>query len=197
MSPTRKAHADATRRSIVRALVDLLVEEGPATISIPQVARRAEVSVRTVYHYFPTKEALFEGVQEAMPELVDAPDGSVPEAPPSPAGLAEAVPAIFRYLEANARLFRAISVSEMGSSLMSHRRSDRQRRVDTALTPLQEKLDPDEYRKLRGVIGLVVSFDSFSALTDAWGLSRDEAAEAAAWAVETLTARARRSGVAR
>ena len=121
MSPTRKAHADETRRSIVRALVDLLVEEGPASISIPRVARRAGVSVRSVYHYFPTKEALFDGVREAMPELVDAPDGTVPPTPTSPDELAEALPAIFRYLEANERLFRAISVSEMGGRVVEQR----------------------------------------------------------------------------
>lgn len=197
MSPTRKAHADATRRSIVRALVDLLVEEGPATISIPQVATRAGVSVRTVYHYFPTKEALFDGLQEAMPELVETPDGAAPTAPLTPAGLAEAIPAIYRYLEANGDLFRAISVSEMGGRLATSRRADRLARMDTALAPLRDRLDPDEYRRLRGIMGLIVSFDAFDSLTEVWGLSRDEAAEAAAWAVETLSARARRSGVGR
>lgn len=195
VSPTRKAHAEATRRSIVRALVDLLVEEGPATISIPQVAKRAEVSVRTVYHYFPTKEALFDGLQEAMPELVNTPDGGPPDVPPTPAGLVESLPAIYRYLEANGRLFRAIGVSEMGGRVAAARREERHARVDGVLGPLRDRLDPDEYRRLRGIIGLVVSFDAFDALTDVWGLSRDEAADAAAWAVETLCARARRSGV--
>ena len=65
--PSRRAHAEDTRTAILRALVDLIVEEGPGTISIPQVAARAEVSVRTVYHYFPTKEALFDGLTAAMP----------------------------------------------------------------------------------------------------------------------------------
>lgn len=197
MSPTRKAHADATRRSIVRALVDLLVEEGAASISIPQVATRAGVSVRTVYHYFPTKEALFDGVHEAMPELVDLPDGVAPTPPPSPAELAEALPAIFRYLDANRRLFRALAVSELGGRVAAARQSDRHARIDTVLTPLRDRLSPDDYRRLRGIIGLMVSFDSYDALTDVWGLSPDEAAEAAGWAVEALCAKARRSGVAR
>ncbi|MET0459499.1 MAG: TetR/AcrR family transcriptional regulator, partial [Ilumatobacteraceae bacterium] len=61
-SPSRKEHAEATRLGILGALVDLIVEEGPGTISVPQVAARAGVSVRTVYHYFPTKEALFDGL---------------------------------------------------------------------------------------------------------------------------------------
>ena len=39
--------------------------------------------------------------------------------------------------------------------------------------------------------------DCYDALTTTWGLSTDEAADAVAWAVRTLTDRARRAGVAR
>jgi AcrR family transcriptional regulator len=195
-SPTRKAHAEATRASIIRALVDLLVEEGPATISFPQVAARAEVSVRTVYHYFPTKEALFDGVTDAMSTLVTLPGGEPLPAPGSPAELAEAVPAIFRYLQANARLFRAISVSEMGGRVATSRRPERMARVDTALAPLRDRLEPDDYRRLRAAIGVAVSFETLDALTQVWGLTLDEAAELTTWTVRTLCDRARRTGVA-
>jgi len=37
-SPTRKEHAELTRQAIVDAFVGLLVDEHPATISIPAVA---------------------------------------------------------------------------------------------------------------------------------------------------------------
>lgn len=196
-SPTRKAHAEATRRSILQALVDVLVEEGPATISIPRVAERAGVSVRTVYHYFPTKEVLFEGLTEAMPDLAESPGGVRPEAVGSPAELAATAPAAYRYLEANARLFRAISVSEMGSQVAAARRAERLARADAALAPLADHLDEGELARLRGVVGLLISFVAYDNLTDVWELSRDDAADAAAWAIETLCNRARRSGVSR
>src|SRR5688572_9549807 len=64
-SPTRREHAELTRQRIIEALMDLLVEERPSTISIPAVAKRAGVSVRTVYHHFPTKEALFDAMPDA------------------------------------------------------------------------------------------------------------------------------------
>jgi AcrR family transcriptional regulator len=194
-SPTRRAHAEATRLGILRALVDLIVDEGPGTISIPQVAGRAEVSVRTVYHYFPTKEALFDGLIEAMPSLMAAPDGAAPTSAASPAELAAGLPGAFRYLEANERVLRALAVSELGSRVASARRPERLNRTDNALGSLRERLDDDEYRRLRGVIGLLSSFDGYSALTGVWGLTRDEAAAAVAWAVEVLCERARRRGV--
>ena len=180
---------------ILRALIDLIVQEGPGTISIPQVAARAEVSVRTVYHYFPTKEALFDGVTASMSSLVATPDGETPATPSSPAELSAAMPAIYRYFEANRSMFRALSVSELGGRVASARQPERVERMDSALEPLRERLTDDEYRKLRGAIGLMASFDAFDSLTEVWGLTSDEAVDVAAWAVRSLTDRARRTGV--
>ena len=194
-SPTRKAQAEETKRKILLALVDLLVEERPATISIPQVARRAEVSVRIVYHYFPTKEALCDGLTEAMDSILTLPDGERPPSPSSPAELVAAMPAIYRFFAANRRLFRALAVSEFGERAAPSRAADRYERVDRALAPLRERLAPDEYQRLRGAVGIFVTSDGFEALTTTWGLSDEEASDVAGWTVRTLCERARRSGV--
>ena len=54
-SPTlREAHRADTRERIVHALGEQLTEEHPAALSVPAVARRAGVSVATVYRYFPS-----------------------------------------------------------------------------------------------------------------------------------------------
>src|SRR4051812_47855936 len=37
----------------------MVVTENPALISIPMIAQKARVSVRTVYRHFPTKEDLY------------------------------------------------------------------------------------------------------------------------------------------
>jgi AcrR family transcriptional regulator len=195
-SPTRKAQAEETRRKILRSLVELLMEERPATISIPQVARRAGVSVRIVYHYFPTKEALFDAVIDEVNEMVTFPDDYVDMRPTSPAELVASLPGGFKFLERNRAVFRAVSMSELRERLEQRRLEQRIGRVDIALAPLSGRLDAVELRKLRAIVGVLTAFDGYDALTTTWGLSTDEAAEAVAWAVRTLTDRARRSGVA-
>src|SRR5262245_11774707 len=101
-----------------------MVDERPATISIPAVAKRANVSVRTVYHYFPTKETLFDELldqtqrPEHRPEVDDA---------TSPKELAENIPLAYRYLERNADLFNAVRMSEINSRI---RTTLEQRNVD-------------------------------------------------------------------
>jgi AcrR family transcriptional regulator len=194
-SPTRKAQAEETRIRILRALVDLMVEERPATISVPQVAKRAGVSVRIVYHYFPSKDALFEGLVEAIPSLLVQPQDADYAHPTSPAQLAEATPEVFRYLAANRDIFRALRMSEFSEQVEKARSRDRAERTDSALAPLADQLDAHEYKLLHALIGALTSFDGYNALTTVWGLDTADAGEAVSWAVRVLADRARRSGV--
>src|SRR5438552_4259319 len=59
-SPLREEQAAATRERILAALAELVVAENPAALlSMQDVARRARVSVRTIYRHFATKEELY------------------------------------------------------------------------------------------------------------------------------------------
>jgi AcrR family transcriptional regulator len=189
-SPTRKEHAELTRRAIIEALIALLVDEHPATISIPAVAKRANVSVRTVYHHFPTKEALFDELldttnrPEYRPELNEA---------TTPKELAQTIPDAYRYLERNADLFHAVRVSEVGSRIkgvLDQRNIDR---IEKALQPLKTDLDDEAFRRLCAIVGAIASSDTYRNLTVRYGLDRDDAAAVTTWAVTTLTDRARRT----
>ena len=189
-SPTRKEHAELTRRAIIDALVGLLVDEHPSTISIPAVAKRANVSVRTVYHHFPTKEALFDELldtskhAEYRPQLDDA---------TSPKELAATVSMAYQYLERNADLFNAVRKSEADSRIRSTLDQRGVDRVGKALQPLAGDLGDDEFRRLCAIVGTIVSNDTFRSLTVRYGLERDDAAAVASWAITTLTDRAKRT----
>jgi TetR/AcrR family transcriptional regulator, regulator of autoinduction and epiphytic fitness len=69
-SPEKTAQ---TRRAIISAALAEFLERGFANATMDAVARRAGVAKGTPYRYFPTKEALFEGVvrQEIAGALVD------------------------------------------------------------------------------------------------------------------------------
>jgi len=179
----------------LQALVDLLMEERPATVSIPQVAKRAGVSVRIVYHYFPSKEALFDAVIDEVPNIVHVPEGYREPTPTSPAELVASLVPGFRYLDLNRAIFRAVSMSELSERVAERRQAERVNRVGRALEPLADRLSDDELRKLRGVVGVLGSFAGFDALTTTWGLTTDEAADAVGWAARTMIDKARRSGV--
>ncbi|GAA4950320.1 TetR/AcrR family transcriptional regulator [Actinoplanes utahensis] len=60
----RAEQARLTRRDILAAARDLLVEHGPTSVTMRDVAARAGVSVETVYKAFRTKAALIKDVYD-------------------------------------------------------------------------------------------------------------------------------------
>ena len=60
----RQARAAVTLDAIFEATIQVLVSDGPHRLTTTRVAKRAGVSVGTMYQYFPHKQALFYAVNE-------------------------------------------------------------------------------------------------------------------------------------
>lgn len=58
--PTRRNNTDpdSTRRDILQAALEVLAKDGPESLSVAAVARRAGVNRGTAYQHFPTREDL-------------------------------------------------------------------------------------------------------------------------------------------
>src|SRR6516164_4208903 len=63
-SPLRDERVIQTRERILEALVQVLARNGIADLSVPLVAREAQVSIPSVYRYFPTKKDLFAALDD-------------------------------------------------------------------------------------------------------------------------------------
>jgi len=62
----------ATRQAIGRAALTLATERGPGAVTVDDIAEAAGVSPRTVFNYFPTKEAAILGVDpDRRRELIE------------------------------------------------------------------------------------------------------------------------------
>jgi AcrR family transcriptional regulator len=60
------ASGDRTRQRILVAAVETFARTGLAGTSVRDIARQARIRVSTLYHYYPSKEALYHAVQERV-----------------------------------------------------------------------------------------------------------------------------------
>ena len=74
MSPARKRSpgrpagvtGDRTRERILKAALAIFARQGLAGTSVRDIARQARIRVSTLYHHFPSKDALYREVQERV-----------------------------------------------------------------------------------------------------------------------------------
>jgi AcrR family transcriptional regulator len=175
-----------TRRAILDAMVDVIMETGGIGFSVQAVADRAGVTHRTIYNHFPTREALCEAFSDYVDELLGVSAGLTEEPAWSLASLPRLVQELYRTLALRDRHARAYVMLMIGNrrpmrgwrkrSLMAERLIARQQSERTPLTP----------RQVTAVIRMFVSTTGWHLLTEQCGLSTDEAAAASAWATRTL-----------
>ncbi len=179
----RVGQKERTRQRIVEAVVELVTDEHPASLSVPAVARTAGTSVATVYRYFPTKEALLDaasliGGEETREKLSGFPTTF--------AEFDAVLPFAFAELARHLPLARNQLASPLGRELRRRRWLAKATAVDAAMA--RDGLEPTSPagRRLAAVVDVLTSSTALLELHDKAGLPVDEAAAVVSWAVKTL-----------
>lgn len=186
-SPLRGAQQQQTRERILEAAIGQIAEEGLAELTVPLVAERAGVSLRTVYRHFPTKDDLIDSIGEFR----DAQFG-VSGPPSSVAELLERTPALFEGFAARDDLVRAADVSAAGRQIHDRARRRRANALAEIFEEVTAGLAPAEARRLVAAVQVLWSTRAWLTLHDNWGMDGREAGRAAQWAIATLIDEARR-----
>ncbi|MDH4148212.1 MAG: TetR/AcrR family transcriptional regulator [Acidimicrobiia bacterium] len=178
-----REHArQANRQRVLDAVLELVAEGGIDEVTVPAVARRSEISVATIYRYFPTKDALLDAAA-ARPAEAAGVDG---QRPGGTADLDEYLHTLWSSWVDNLDLLRRQSASTTGREMRRRRLAGARATVGAALT--SRGIDPDSTEGRRLVSLLVNLTGSLSALDqlDRQGLEVDEAVTNTVWAVEAL-----------
>jgi len=177
----REEHAERTRARILDAVVDL-VAGGAGEISVPEVARRSGVSLRTVYRYYPTRDDLLDAASDWIYRRTF---GQLP-LERELAGLPAAVAAGADQWEAHPELARAIAYAPSLKALVSSRRAERIAQIAHEVEEAAPNLSDRERREAAAVLGYLQSIRTWVTLRQDIGLDGDEAVSAVAWALRTL-----------
>jgi AcrR family transcriptional regulator len=186
-STLRERHLEQTREMIFSALLDQVAESGIADFSIPEVARDAGVSIRTVYRYFPTKDALL----EAFGDWLDA-QAEPQEWPKDADALARKPELLFPAFEEREPIIRSQWVTPQGRSIRARNRVRRLAARREALRDVISNLDEQDAEDAVAVISYLLSSRAWLALKDDFDMDGERSGQAISWAIQTLVANLRR-----
>jgi AcrR family transcriptional regulator len=181
VSPLRARLAEATRSAILDAFIAQLIEEGSFDVPYATLARRAGVSIQTLYRHFPRREHLL----DALTRRVTAALG-IQEYPRTRDGVNATVRALFPRFDQHAELFTAQIHAGPASQARSRGRARRAGAFQAVLAEATPHLPAERRRAAAGILNVLVSANTWYRLRTEVGLDGTQAGEITAWAVDTL-----------
>lgn len=177
----RDQQAEFTRNLLLEAARKVIIENDPEDFTMQKVAREAGVSHRTVYRYFPSRQALIDEFSEWLEQRFD-------NSGLSSMSLAE-IDDVARYafarFDSNAQFFEAAARLSVGG-LRPANQASRTKRFRKEFDAIFTELDPEAahlaFAVLRHLIGLQTWFE----LRDRFQLGEGMPGEAVAWAARVL-----------
>lgn len=160
-----------------------LVAETRAEPSGREIAARADVSVRTVYRYFPDRTALLEGLADWYGEQMTGPDESGLRDLGDAAAIVDSVYADLEALEpltSTSIVLRRLT----GIETSDHRgRTELFERLTAASAP---QLPDDDRYAAAAIARILASGDMWLRLRDEFGLDAERSGRAVGWALGAL-----------
>lgn len=170
-----------TRAELLEAARSLAGEGG--TITIPEVADRANISRATAYRYFSTPDELLQEVAlDAVALAIRIPDDPALDITARLESVIRQVLAMLDENETTFRQFLAARIVEKGG----RRGARRLEWLDAALSPLSREMPRRVYLRLINALSLLTGMETMVVMRDVCGLKRDESEEVILWTARAI-----------
>jgi len=183
-SELRAQQADETRIRILDATVRVMAR-GVASVSIPDVAREAGVSVPTIYRHFGTKAELLAAIYPHLTRRTSLDEMALPH---SVDEFRDFVRSIFDRLDSFDDLARAAAASPAGEEARHVTMPDRlamSRRFVAMVAPALPEIERD---RIARILVVVTASSALRMWRDHLGASAEQAADDVDWLMRTLLA---------
>ena len=175
--------AEQTRQWLVDAAIDLLEKDPDSAMVNAAIAQRAGVSDRTVYRYFPTREALLDAVAHDVGRRL-----AVPPVPSTVADLQPFARALFASFEHQAPLTRAALRPEMFGRMRDGQAAQRWVALQALMDREFPDVEPEERRMATANIRYLLAATTWRYYRDNFGFSAEETARCVETALRHLLA---------
>jgi AcrR family transcriptional regulator len=177
----RVLQKEYTRRRILDMAVALMRNCGEEAVTIRAVAFEADVTERTVYRHFKSRDALLQAVWRRLQELIGS--AALPETADA---LVERPRLLFPRLDRERELVRALVHRRARGVGRKRLNEKRQQEIMACVREELEYLDERSLRRRAAIAQLIASPYGWQYLEEFWGMKGKEAAQAAAEALEIL-----------
>ena len=182
----RERQLDLARTAIFDAVRRHLEDGDADQISMDDLATEAGVSRRTLYRYFPNRDALVAATGTWIRDDVLQLPIEI-----GPAGIAASFRAAAARLNENPRLARALLRTDTGRAVRAGYRSERVEAIRTALRRDVPGLSGRALDRAAAVLGYLCSSNAWITIQDDAGIDASSAQAAVTWAIEALLAQLR------
>jgi len=180
----RDTKRDAVRMAIEDAMLDILAENEEGGLTHDRIAARLGMGRRTVYRYFPDRQALMEALWLRLTQAA----GPGPGMPRDIASLTDQLPQLFSGWDSAASAMTVCMSSGQGRAMRAAKTSERRASYRAALAPAVVALSEADQIKAVAAIQLLRSGHAWLEMRDQWNLDGPASAEAVTWAIQVLIA---------
>lgn len=182
----RERQGQRVREELRAAFVRLVVEQGVHGFSLHEVAKAASVSDRTLYRYYPNREALIDDVLSTATEVIDAAqlERGARSRGTEQLDQPDSVAGAFEVFEQHADLVRVIAQIRESGLVDRHHEA---RSVAEREALASSGVDPEALDALATLVRMLTGSDGWLRMTSPeFGLGSREAGLAAHWAAQVL-----------
>lgn len=180
----RSAKRDAVKGAIEDAMLDILAENEEGGLTHDRIAARLGLGRRTIYRYFPDRQALMEALWLRLTHAA----GPGPGMPHDVDSLTDQLPQLFAGFDAEASAMTVCMSSGQGRAMRAAKTPERRASFRAALAPATAALPEAERVKAVAAIQLLRSGYAWLEMRDQWGLDGAASAQAVTWAIQVLVA---------
>lgn len=181
----RDEQRELTRRKILGAVLELVADGTLDELSVPAVARRSQVSLATIYRYFPTRDQLLSAAAaEPSRQALNSVDR--PARKENDDELASFQRAMWHDFVHNLPLLRHQITSEAGREMRTSRLERSRELLAGYLAQHGIKATSHEGKRLSSLLLLITGSLALVELVDRQGIDVDVAIEQSIWATQTL-----------